>query len=172
MKCERCKTGKLEKTVAPESVEVGKHVFTARVPALKCRECSEVYFDGPTLERLELGAAVELARAGEATGEVMRFMRKAAGLRALELAELLAVTPETVSRWETGTRPMEHRAMAVLGTLVVERFEGRTSTLENLKALRRPKKLGRRIALSLGHSTVAVSSKAPPASSNESMTTR
>lgn len=149
MRCARCKTGKLMKTVAPGSVEVGKHVFTAKVPALNCRNCGEVYFDGPSLERFELRAAVELARAGEASGEVMRFMREAAGLRATELAELLGVTPETVSRWETGKQPMEHRAMAVVGSLVVERLEGRTSTLDNLKALRSPKKLGRRIELSL-----------------------
>lgn len=149
MKCERCKAGKLEKTVARASVEVGRHVFTAKVPALKCRECGEIYFDGPSLERFELRAAVELARAGEASGGVMRFMRKAAGLRAQALAELLAVTPETVSRWETGKQPVEHRAMGVVGALVVERFEGRTSTLDNLKALRRPKKLGRKVELSL-----------------------
>ena len=93
MKCERCKTGKLEKTVAPDTVEVGKRVFTAKVPALRCRECGEVYSDGPSLERFELRAAVQLAMASEATGEVMRFMRKVAGLQALELAELLAVTP-------------------------------------------------------------------------------
>lgn len=79
----------------------------------------------------------------------MRFMRKEAGLRSMELAEFLGVTPETVSRWETGKQPVERRAMAVVGALVVERFEGRTSTLENLKELRRPKKLGRTIELSL-----------------------
>ena len=95
----------------------------------------------------------ECARAGESSGEVMRFMRKAAGLRALELAELLGVTPETVSRWETGKQPLEHRAMAILGSIVVERYEGRNSTLENLKALRNPRKLGRKIELSLNEAT-------------------
>ncbi len=148
-RCERCKTGKLEKTVAPDSVEVGKHVFTAKVPGLKCRQCGEIYFDGPSLERFELRVAVELARAGESSGDVMRFMRKTAGLRAMELAELLGVTPETVSRWETGKQPVEHRAMAVVGALVAERLEGKTSTLDNLKALRRPRKLAREIELTL-----------------------
>jgi YgiT-type zinc finger domain-containing protein len=148
-RCVHCKTGKLQKTEAPDTVAVGTHVFSAKVPALKCRACGEVYFLGPSLERFELRAAVELARAGEASGEVMRFMRKVAGLRAAELAGLLAVTPETVSRWETGKQPMERRAMAVLGALVIERFEGRTAVLENLQALRKPRKLGRRIELSL-----------------------
>jgi putative zinc finger/helix-turn-helix YgiT family protein len=147
--CKRCKTGRLEKTTAPDSIEVGKHLFTAMVPALRCRSCGEISFDGPSLERFELRVAAELARAGEATGEVVRFMRKAVGLRALDLAELLAVTPETVSRWETGKQPMEHRAMGLLGALVIDRCDGRTSIFDNLRALRSPRKLGRRIDLSL-----------------------
>jgi putative zinc finger/helix-turn-helix YgiT family protein len=154
-RCERCKTGKMEKTKAPDTVGVGKHVFSATVPAFKCRECGEVYFHGPSLERFELRAAVELARAGEASGEVMRFMRKATGMRAAELAELLAVTPETISRWETGKQTIERRAMAVLGSLVIERFEGRTAVLDNLKALREPRKLARRIQLSLNEVTTS-----------------
>jgi putative zinc finger/helix-turn-helix YgiT family protein len=149
MKCARCKVGKLEKTTALDSIDVGKHTFTAEIPALKCRACGEIYFDGPSLERFELQAAVELAWAGEATGETMRFMRKAAGLRALEFADLLAVTPETVSRWETGKQAVENRAMALLGALVVERSEGRTSTLDTLKALKKPRKLARRVRLVL-----------------------
>lgn len=147
-RCSNC-SGKVEKTQAPESVRVGRHLFSARVPAFRCRDCGEVYFQGPALERFELLVAVELARAGEASGEVMRFIRKALGLKAAELAELLDVTPETVSRWETGKQPLEHRAMAVLGSLVIERAEGRTAVLDTLKALRTPRKLGRRVELSL-----------------------
>src|SRR5438477_6057478 len=98
-RCPKC-DGKVEKTLVPDTVEVGRHVFSARVPAFKCRGCGEVYFDGPALEQLELRAGVELAKSGDATPESMRFMRKALGLKAAELAELLDVTPETVSRWE------------------------------------------------------------------------
>jgi putative zinc finger/helix-turn-helix YgiT family protein len=147
-RCPNC-DGKVDKTAAPESVKVGRHVFIAQVPAFKCRDCGEIYFDGPALERLELLAAVELAKAGEAIPESMRFMRKALGLKAAELAELLDVTPETVSRWETGKQSLEHRAMAVLGSLVIERAEGRTAVLETLRALNEPRKLGKKVELSL-----------------------
>lgn len=148
-RCAMCKKGTLVRVLAPESIKVGSHVFTAKVKALKCRSCGEVFFDGPSLERFELRVAVELARSGESSGEVMRFMRKAGGLRALELSDLLGVTPETVSRWETGKRPMEHRAMAVLSALILDAWDGRTATLEALNALRRPRKLGRKVELSL-----------------------
>lgn len=152
-RCPKC-DGKVEKTLVPDTVEVGRHVFSARVPAFKCRGCGEVYFEGAGLEQLELRAAVELARAGDATPESMRFMRKALGFKAAELAELLAVTPETVSRWETGKQRLEHRAMAVLGSLVIERAEGRTAMLETLEALRKPRKLGRTVKLSLTAASV------------------
>ena len=147
-RCAQC-DGKVEKTLISETVEVGRHVFSARIPAFKCRGCGEMYFEGPVLERLELGAAVELAKAGEATPETMRFMRKTLGFKAAELGELLDVTPETVSRWETGKQSLDHRAMAVLGSLVIERAEGRTAVLETLNALRKPRKLGRTVKLSL-----------------------
>jgi putative zinc finger/helix-turn-helix YgiT family protein len=147
-RCPEC-GGKVEKALVADTVEVGRHEFTARVPAFKCRGCGEVYFDGPALEKLELRAAVELAKAGESSPEVMRFMRKALGMKAAELAALLDLTPETVSRWETGKQPLEHRAMAVLGSLVIERSEGRTAVLDTLKALQKPRKLGRVVKLSL-----------------------
>ncbi|HCF56532.1 MAG TPA: hypothetical protein DFS52_00855 [Myxococcales bacterium] len=34
-------------------------------------------------------------------------MRRALGLRSRDLAELLDVSPETVSRWENATRPVD-----------------------------------------------------------------
>lgn len=148
-RCERCKTGKLSRTTVSESVEVEGHLFTAKVPALVCDACDETYLDGPSLERLELQVAVALARAGVASGATMRFMRKALGLKATELAELLDVTPETVSRWETGKQSLEHRAMAVLGSLVIEREQKRTAMLETLQVLRKPKKLAKKVTLSL-----------------------
>lgn len=147
-RCGGCKTGKLGQVRALDSVKVGGHTFSARVAALQCGHCGEVYFDGPGLERFELRVAVELARAGEGTEEAMRFMRKAVGLRAAEFAHLVDVTPETVSRWENGRQSMDHRALAVLASVVIDRFEGRTTMLDTLRAFNQPRKLARRIEFS------------------------
>jgi transcriptional regulator with XRE-family HTH domain len=75
---------------------------------------------------------------GPATGEAFRFMRKVLGIPAIELAELLDVAPETVSRWENGKLPIERRALALLASMVLDRVEGVTTTLERLRSLRDP----------------------------------
>jgi len=69
------------------------------------------------------------------SGEAFRFMRKAAGLRAKELAELLDVTPETISRWEKEHRQPDRKAMMVLGDLVLDRLKGEETALDRLRAL-------------------------------------
>jgi transcriptional regulator with XRE-family HTH domain len=44
--------------------------------------------------------------------------RRRAGLRALDIAAMLSVTPETVSRWERGTVETPRAAAYVLGDLL------------------------------------------------------
>lgn len=154
-RCPVCKAGRLTKRAIQERLAVCGHTFSARLSALECSACGERLLAGPGLERFELRVAVELGRAGESSGEAMRFMRKAIGLRALELAELLRVTPETVSRWETGKQPMDHRAMAVVAALVLERYDGRSAMYDTLRALLSPRRLRRSVELSLGDATAA-----------------
>lgn len=53
------------------------------------------------LGRLELEAAIAvLTQAGSINGDELKFARKAMDLRQPDLAALLDVTTETVSRWE------------------------------------------------------------------------
>jgi len=124
-----------------ESITVGEYTFIAQLLARRCASCGAVRFGADSLTAFELRVAVELAKTGVSTCEALRFMRKALQLRAVDLAALLGVTPETVSRWETGKLSLEHRALALLGSLVVEKSEGRTSTLDRLRALLEPKPL-------------------------------
>lgn len=147
-RCPVCKSGRLRKRETTERLSTCGHTFSARLETLECSACGERLASAANLERFELRVAVELARAGLASGEAMRFMRKTLGLQALELAELLRVTPETVSRWETGKQPMDHRAMAVMGALVIERFEGRSAMHDTLRALLSPRRLRRSVELS------------------------
>jgi DNA-binding transcriptional regulator YiaG len=122
-------------------MEVAGHTFTGKVAARKCRKCGEVLLHGPAVERFELLAAAKLAASGEATGQAFKFMRKAAGLRGADLAALLDVAGETVSRWETGVLPVERRAVALLGAIVTEAAARSTATLDRLRALQAPAKL-------------------------------
>ena len=72
-------------------------------------------------------------------------MRKALELRADELADLLDVTRETISRWENDRQPLERRAVALISELVVDRVEGRTRTIDRLRALREPPRLAKTV---------------------------
>lgn len=147
MKCYKCKADKLTPVEVTERLEVAGHRFTGKVAGLRCGTCGEVLLHGPALERFELLAAAKLAAAGEATGPAFKFMRKAAGLRGADLAALLDVAGETVSRWETGALPVERRAVALLGAIVVEAVAGSTATLGRLRALQAPVRLPKLVRL-------------------------
>ena len=75
-------------------------------------------------------------------------------MRAADLAELLDVTPETVSRWETGKLDVARAAWSALAGIVVERAhgEGRSRMLDRLRALQAPKKLAKAVRIELPRS--------------------
>jgi putative zinc finger/helix-turn-helix YgiT family protein len=151
-RCTECERGRPLETTAPDRVTVGGRTFTTDVPALRCDACGKTYLDGPSLEAFELAVARELATLGPATWETFRFMRKTLGMRAADLAELLDVTPETVSRWETGKLDVARAAWSTLADVVVERAEGRTRMLDRLRAIKEPKKLAKTVRIELPRS--------------------
>jgi transcriptional regulator with XRE-family HTH domain len=61
-------------------------------------------------------------------------VRKVAGLRASELAELLGVSAETVSHWETGKHPSDLATREVVAELALDTIGGRTDTRDRLRA--------------------------------------
>lgn len=54
---------------------------------------------------------------------VFRAMRRAAGITARGLADLLGVAPETVSHWERGRLPVPRMAFALLRMLALDAAE-------------------------------------------------
>lgn len=63
----------------------------------------------------EAAVARALVAAGAADGDTLKWLRKTAGLRAADLADLLGVTAKTVSRWETGETPIDRATLLTLG---------------------------------------------------------
>jgi DNA-binding transcriptional regulator YiaG len=47
-------------------------------------------------------------------GKEFKFLRKAIGIKAVDLADFLGVTPETLSRWENGKEPISTNAERVM----------------------------------------------------------
>src|SRR2546426_4119843 len=123
--------------------------FTADVPARKCTSCGELLISGPGIAAFERAITLELARGGDVGAEGFRWLRKAAGLKAVRLAELLDVTPMQVSRWENGRKPLERRAIALVSALALEQLEGKGATRAVLEALSASKKRPKNMRLDL-----------------------
>lgn len=140
-KCPNCGSAKIVvKRKGRDKLDVAGLSFVAIVPVEVCQKCGSKYFQAATLRAMELRVAQALAARGVRSGAAIRFMRKALGLRAVDLAELLAVEPETISRWENDERQIEARAFVLVGLLVEDMLDGRATTRARLEALHKPAK--------------------------------
>jgi len=92
-KCPRCGKTAFEPATYAARRDLDGRRFTGDVPARKCTSCGELLISGPGLGAFERAITLELARGGEVGPEGFRWLRKAAGLKAVRLAELLEVTP-------------------------------------------------------------------------------
>ncbi len=99
--------------------------------------------EGEDLQRFESLVARSLIELGERTGDAFRYVRKVHGLSAVALAELLDVTPSTLSRWEHGEP--DANAFALLGGLFTDKLAGRTDTADHLRALRNKTRKPKRV---------------------------
>ncbi len=155
-KCVECGfRGGLGRTTVRHVLECGDRTFAATIPAFKCSKCGETYTEAVDHARAQLEAARRLADAGEVNGAGFRFMRHALGMRALQLAQLLGVAAETVSRWETGGRDVDKLAWATIGALVTDRLGERTTTETHLRAIQSPKPLAKTVRLEVTATTDA-----------------
>ena len=146
-KCPGCGKNAFEPANYAAGRDLDGRRFTGDVPARKCTSCGELLISGPGLGAFERAITLELARGGEVGPEGFRWLRKAAGLKAVRLAELLDVTPMQVSRWENGRKPLERRAVALVSALALEQVEGKAATRAVLEALAARKKVPRTVQL-------------------------
>ncbi len=147
-KCPNCKsTKKLKAVRSAEEYEIAGHKFIVTVHALQCSECEEDLVQADELRRAELAVAERIARAGIVSGDAFRHMRGALGMKATELAELLQVTPESISRWENDKREVDRSAAMLLASMVLDTVEGKTTTRERLASALGAKKLPKTVDL-------------------------
>ena len=143
MKCINCGQSDLVRGAVPFTLTVGEVEFVTELPGRRCSACGYSTVNGPAAVRFELLAADELFRRGLRSGASFRFMRKALGMKAAEIADAFNVAPETVSRWENGQREVDWPEFMLLGFLVDDKLAGRTTTLARLRALAEPEQAGR-----------------------------
>lgn len=138
MKCIHCSKADLVQGAVPHAVTVAGVEFAAELPGRRCPTCGYSTVNGPAAVHFELLVAAELVKRGLRSGESFKFMRKALGMKATEIAAAFNVAPETVSRWETGQREVDWPEFMLLGFLVDDKLAGRTTTLTRLQALAEP----------------------------------
>ncbi|WP_242343404.1 type II TA system antitoxin MqsA family protein [Anaeromyxobacter terrae] len=150
-RCRRCGDGELREETETLSVELPRSAVTASVsvPVRRCAACDDVQLDASLRERFRLATCCELADAGVDTGEALRHMRKALGLRAAELARLLDLTPETISHWETGRAAPNRAAFIAVCAMVQDALDGRTTTRDRLARLASPEDYPHALAVKL-----------------------
>jgi YgiT-type zinc finger domain-containing protein len=133
--CEKANLTKGTTTVERTFPSRGGQVraIVENVPALVCRGCREAVVAGADLGRAELIAAGRVIDAGARSGALLSWTRRSLGLLATDLAALLGVTAETVSRWENDRVEPEPAVWNVVADLVGDRLEGRTRTQDRLR---------------------------------------
>ena len=89
--------------------------------AWQCQHCDLTDLSLEELAGYERRAAALVLRDGRRVdGNVVRDARKALDLRQVDLASLLGCEPETLSRWESSTRPMPRAEQLALVALLDE----------------------------------------------------
>jgi DNA-binding XRE family transcriptional regulator len=134
-KCADC-CGAVSASRTRQTQRVAGRQFTVTIAGATCRACGASFLENDSLQRADLEVACELARHGPPAGDAFRFLRKTLGMRGVDLAALLDVTPETISRWENGQRPVDRAAWLTVGSMVLERAARDPETLERMRALR------------------------------------
>ena len=141
-KCVSCGENSMRKGEITLTREVGEHVFSATVTGLICGACGETIADVEAGERFDLAVAEILSEALP-TADSFRFLRRVIGLRARDLARMLGITGDTISRWENGKHAIDRAAFFVLGKVVREKQSGSTAMLDLLVRGEMPRALPR-----------------------------
>jgi hypothetical protein len=150
-RCWKCKSERLERATAEIDRVIGGCTFKATIPCTRCPKCEEEVYAGGDLAAFDLAVAGELAGLELSTPDAFKFMHGALELTSVELAELLDVSPETISRWEHGKCPIDSRANALVSGMVLDAMEGSRKTMDRLRARRRASKVPTEIRLDLHH---------------------
>ncbi len=145
-RCPNCKSDALTDGTSEFSRSFGDITFRADLPAQVCSNCGESLVWGPDLGAFDRRVTRELVHRGADHPRALRWLRPAVMARqgpddpgpvvlASDLADLLGVNSETVVAWESGEQPIGRAHLAVLGQLVLEALDGRTTTVDRLRAL-------------------------------------
>lgn len=107
IKCLECGTP-MESSIGPFRYGRGIEVLLQGIETRRCPECGEEEVVIPKIEELHRVISHAIARRpGQLKPREIRFLRTYLGYSSVDFANLLGVTPETVSRWERADKPQQ-----------------------------------------------------------------
>jgi putative zinc finger/helix-turn-helix YgiT family protein len=134
-RCPNCKSDRFEAVAEEHTVHVGGAEVSGTVDVTRCLECTESFTDAEELRRFDAAAAASLIAVGFHRGSVLRFARKALGMRSIDFARFIGVKPETVSRWEAETQEPPRSVFLLLHVLLRESAAGGIRQREAVEAV-------------------------------------
>jgi hypothetical protein len=143
MKCTDCGGAEFRAAKKKDKLVVGERTYSGEVDASKCVKCGTMFVPASALVAFERSVGAHIAEHGPIAGAELAFLRTLLTVRATELAELLSVRAEHVSRWENDRVPIDRNAWMVVGDLVRDVIAGRDDTRRRLASLARPPKAKR-----------------------------
>ena len=98
---------------------VGEYTITINAgAAMTCANCCAVELPMGQLRAFEVRSALTVLLERPISGGVLKYARKAIGLRQVDLACLIGHESSTISKWETGAAEIpEHVRMSMIGLL-------------------------------------------------------
>jgi len=146
--CSQCRKRAVKKSKVADCIKIAGHKFCSNdIAGFRCTNCGAEYLTHEGLNGFERRVAEYLVKAGEQSGEAIKFMRKVIGLKAIDFAKMLNVTPETISRWENKQRLIDRAALVVLQSLVRDALEGTNRTVQILTATATPARIPKTVQL-------------------------
>lgn len=159
MKCPNCqKDRKFRPASFKRTVHIAPMRFVVEMPAQRCPSCKTFVVTEAAAQDAETEIARNLAESGPISAASFRLLRSAARLKSVELARLLDVGKETISRWESGKRRVDPLAWKILAWIAVERGNGEATTRHRLDRflLARPRAGTIRLAAAVRQESVMI----------------
>ena len=121
MNCPHCKNKMGKKLENYHYTDCGlKNIILKKIEFFVCSKCGEEEVVIPNMEQLHnLIAKLTALQKYRLLPEEIRFLRSHLGWSGVDFAKAFAITPESVSRWETGKERMSLTLERFLRTMVI-----------------------------------------------------
>lgn len=130
-------------------VSVAGHDFEMTGVPYSERENGDHAIGSDVVSRIQVKIASEFARRGIVSGGTFKAIRKALGFKSVDVAHLLGVMPETISRWESGALPMPRPSWVAVAAMLRDTMDGRDEVRNILEAAAQPAVMEGKVSLPL-----------------------